>query len=80
MVLLRYTTAVSRADLIRDCLHQIRQWPGCETIKAIEIHDDPKGGFAVKITDYGTSRKRYADRAMLCVQRETQRRYHMKEE
>jgi hypothetical protein len=80
MVLLRYTTAVSRADLIRDCLHQIRQWPGCETIKAIEIHDDPKGGFAVKITDYGTSRKRYADRAMLCVQRETQRRHHLKEE
>jgi hypothetical protein len=80
MVLLRYTTAISRADLIRDCLNQIRQWPGCETIGAIEIHDDFKGGFVAKITNYGKSRKRHADRAMLCVQRETQRRYHMKQE
>jgi hypothetical protein len=80
MVLLRYTTAISRADLIRDCLNQIRQWPGCETIGAIEIIDDLKGGFAVEITDYGMSRKRAADRAMLCVQRETQRRHHLKEE
>jgi hypothetical protein len=80
MVLLRYTTAISRADLIRDCLHQIRQWPGCETIQAIEVSDDLRGSFAVKIVDYGFAKKRYADRAMLCVQRETQRRHHIKEE
>jgi hypothetical protein len=80
MMLLRYTTAISRADLVRDCLNQIRQWPGCETIAAIEIRGDPKGGFAVKIIDYGVSRKRHADRAMLCIQRETQRRHHLKEE
>jgi hypothetical protein len=80
MVLLRYTTAIGRADLMRDCLAQIRQWPGCETVKEIEIIGDSKGSFAVQIVDYGHSRKRYADRAMLCIQRETQRRYHMKTE
>jgi hypothetical protein len=80
MALLKHTTAISRVDLMRDCLDQIRQWPGCETIKEIGVLGDLQGGFTVHIIDYGRSKKRCADRAMLCVQRETQRRYHMKVE
>lgn len=74
---LRFTAAMSRGDLVRDCLTEIRGWPGCETVAAIGVFADAKSGFVVRILEYGSANKRLADRAALCVQREKVRRFHM---
>ena len=74
----RHTVGMSRADLMRDCLQQIRLWPGCETVEEIGVLAEPRGGFSVHVVNYGSAKKRVADRAIGCIRREKLRRYHLK--
>jgi hypothetical protein len=78
MGFLKHTAGISRANLTRDCLQQIRNWPGCETVETVGVLGDLGGGFSVRVIDYGMTNKRLADRAIRCVEREKQRRYHLK--
>lgn len=80
MGFLRHTVGISRADLIRDCLQQVRLWPGCESVEEIGVLAELRGGFSVHVIKYGAAKKRIADRAIGCVQREKLRRHHLKSE
>ena len=73
MAQLRFTIGVDRAVPIKDCLTEVGQWPGCETIKGIAVLGESGGSFMVKIIDYGFTKKRLADRVAGCVQREKRR-------
>jgi hypothetical protein len=74
----RYTIGISRADLIRDCIQELRLWPGCETVQGIAVLATAGGKFTAHVIDYGLAKKLLADRALRCVQREKQRHYHLK--
>jgi hypothetical protein len=74
----RFTVGISRADLTRDCLQQLRLWPGCETVQGIAVLGNVGGKFTVHVVDYGSAKKNLADRALRCIQREKQRRYHLR--
>jgi hypothetical protein len=76
----RFTIGISRADLTRDCIQQLRMWPGCETVQGIAVLGNADGKFTVHVVDYGLAKKKLADRALRCIQREKQRRFHLKEE
>jgi len=76
----RYTIGISRADLTRDCLRDLHLWPGCETVQGLAVLGNSGGKFTVHVVEYGTAKKRAADRALRCIQRETSRRFHLKEE
>jgi hypothetical protein len=76
----RWIQGISRRDLIRDCLHQLHLWPGCETVEGVAVLGDLGGKFSVHVTDYGLANKNLADRALRCIQREKSRRYHLKME
>jgi hypothetical protein len=39
---------------------------------------DLRGKFTVRVTKYGLAKKNIADRALRCIQREKQRRFHVK--
>jgi hypothetical protein len=74
------TTGLSYAALRKECLEAVRQWPGCSTIAGIQIiRDNTQRGFSVRVTLYGTADKKTADRAMVCVQREKRRHFHLSE-
>jgi len=74
------TVGLSYGALRKECLEAVRQWPGCETIGAIQIvRDKTPGGFTVRVTLYGKADKRIADRAINCVQREKRRLFHLKD-
>jgi hypothetical protein len=73
------TMAVTYNDLRRMCLEAVRQWPGCESITGIQIIRGASWKFAVRVTLYGTSEKRVADRAIRCVEREMSRHFHLLE-
>jgi hypothetical protein len=77
MGFLKHTVGISRSDLTRDCLQEIRLWPGCETVEETGVLGDLRGGFSVHVTNYGAARKTIADRAIRCIQREKLRRYHL---
>jgi hypothetical protein len=76
----RPTIGISREDLTRDCLQQLRIWPGCETVRSVAVLGDLRGKFTVHVIDCGLAKKSLADRALRYVQREKQRRYHLKME
>jgi len=78
MGFLKHTVEISRADLTRDCLQQLRLWPGCETVAGVAVLGDQRGRFTVHVVDYGASSKRIADRALRCIQREKLRRHHLR--
>jgi hypothetical protein len=78
MGFLKHTVGISRADLARDCLRDIRLWPGCETVEEIGILGDLSGGFSVHVIDYGAANKKLADRAIRCIAREKLRRHHLR--
>jgi hypothetical protein len=80
MAFQRYTIGISRADLTRDCLQQLRTWPGCETVEGIAVLVTGRGKFTVRVVEYGSAKKWTADRALGCIQREKLRHYHLKEE
>ena len=72
---------MSYGALRKECLEAVRQWPGCETVGAIQIiRDTTPGGFSVRVTLYGKAEKRIADRAIACVQREKSRQFHLTDE
>jgi hypothetical protein len=74
----RPTVGISRADLTRDCIQQLRMWPGCEAVEGIAVLAIADGRFTVHVVDYGSAKKRLSDRAVRCIQREQQRHYHLK--
>jgi hypothetical protein len=80
MGFVRHTIGISRADLTRDCLQQLRLWPGCETVEGLAVLGDLRGKFTVHVVEYGMAKKHLADRGLRCIQREKQRRYHLKME
>jgi hypothetical protein len=72
------TVGLSYGALRKQCLEAVRQWPGCETIGAIQIvRNKTPGAFSVRVTLYGTADKKTADRAISCVQREKRRLFHL---
>jgi hypothetical protein len=74
------TVGKSYADLRKDCLEAVRQWPGCETVSGIQIiRSNRRSGFSVRITLYGEADPSIADRAMVFVEREKRRRFHLVE-
>ena len=77
MGFMKHTIGINRADLTRDCLKEIRLWPGCETVEGIAILGSLADKFSVHVTDYGMTKKPLADRALRCIQREKQRRFHL---
>jgi len=74
------TIGIARADLTRECLKELRLWPGCETVEGLGILGDLDGGFSVHVIEYGGAKKKIADRAARCIQREKLRRYHLRME
>jgi hypothetical protein len=74
------TIGLAYAALRKECLDAVRQWPGCETVRGIQIiRDNQSGGFSVRVTLYGKADERIADRAAGCVQREKRRQFHLTE-
>lgn len=72
------TVGLDYLALRKECLHAVRQWPGCESIAGIQIlRGRGPATFSVKITLYGTADVKTADRAMACVQREKRRQFHL---
>jgi len=58
----RQTIGIGRADLTRDCLQQLRLWPGCETVEGLGVLGNSRGEFSVHVIDYGAAKKKLADR------------------
>jgi hypothetical protein len=74
------TVGVTYGDLRKQCLEAIRQWPGCETVSGIQIiRDNSPAGFSVRVTLYGEADRKIADRAMIYIEREKRRHYHLTE-
>jgi hypothetical protein len=74
------TVGLSYAALRKECLEAVRQWPGCATVSGIQIiRDNTPSGFSVRVTLYGSADEKTADRAMICVQREKRRHFHLTE-
>lgn len=73
------TSALSYADLRKQCLAAVRQWPGCEAVRGIQIIRESEGRFSVRVTLYGTADRKTADRAIRYVERETRRHFHLTE-
>jgi hypothetical protein len=47
-------------------------------VEEIGVLAEPRGGFSVHVVKYGAAKKRVADRAIGCIQREKLRRHHLK--
>jgi hypothetical protein len=75
MGFLKHTIGISRAGLTRDCLQAT---PALAGMRDRGVLGDLRGGFTVHVIDYGAARKKVADRAIRCIQREKLRRYHFK--
>jgi hypothetical protein len=74
------TVGLSYGALRKECLEALKQWPGCETVGAIQIiREKSPGSFTVRVTLYGQADRKTADRAMSFVQREKRRLYHLKD-
>jgi hypothetical protein len=80
MVFQRFTTGIIREDLTQECLRELRLWPGCETVEEVAILAHTGGKFAVSVVACGLAKKKNADRAIWCIQREKARRFHLKVE
>jgi hypothetical protein len=76
----RHTIAISRADLTRDCLQELRLWPGCEPVVSVAVLGDLRGRFTVHVIDYGLAKENIANRALRAIQREKLRRFHLRPE
>jgi hypothetical protein len=70
---------MSYANLRKECLGAIKQWPGCETVSGIQLVRENSGHFSVRITLYGAAKEKIANRAAGAVQREMRRRFHLAE-
>jgi hypothetical protein len=78
MGFMKHTIGISRADLTRDCLQELRLWPGCEAVEGVGVLGNARDRFTVHVIDYGAAKKHLADRALRCIQREKKRRFHLK--
>jgi hypothetical protein len=78
MGFVRSTAGITREDLTRDCLRELRLWPGCETVKGLAVLMNNDGKFTVHVAAYGLATKKNADRALRCIQREKARQFHLK--
>ena len=76
----RRLAVITREDLRQECLRELRLWPGCETVEDVAVLADTGGKFAVRVVAYGLAKKKNADRAVRCIQREKARRFHLKVE
>jgi hypothetical protein len=74
----RTAVEISRADLAQDCLREIQLWPGCETVEEVGVLADMRGSFSIHVISYGTAKKKLADQAVRCVQREKRRKYYLR--
>jgi hypothetical protein len=62
---------VRDGDLRKQCLEAIKQWPGCETVSGIQtIRNDTGSGFSGRVTLYGEANHKFANGAMIYIQRE----------
>jgi hypothetical protein len=66
--------------LTRDCLRDLRLWPGCETVEGVAVLADGRGKFTVHVVEYALTKKHIADRALRFIQREKLRHFHLKVE
>jgi hypothetical protein len=74
------TVGLSYGALRKEFIEAVRQWPGCETVGGIQIiRDNTPASFSVRVTLYGEADKKIADRAIICVQREKRRNFHLTE-
>jgi hypothetical protein len=80
MGFVKRTIAINRGDLARDCLQQLRLWPGCETVECVAVLGDLHGRFTLHVTHYGVAKNNMADRALRAIQREKIRHFHLKVE
>jgi hypothetical protein len=72
------TVGIRYGALRKECLDAVRLWPGCETVAGIQIiRNNTPAGFSVRVTLYGKTDVKTADRAMVCVQREKRRQYRL---
>ena len=71
-------TGVSREELTRDCLKDVRLWPGCETVDGIAVLADGRDKFTVHVVAYGQAKKHIADRAIRVIQRAKARHFYLK--
>jgi hypothetical protein len=71
------TSGMSYAALRKECLAAVRQWPGCESVRGIQIVREAEGRFSVRVTLYGTADKKIADRAIRYVERQMRRHFHL---
>jgi hypothetical protein len=55
---LRYTDVIDRASLTKDCLEEVRLWPGCETVHSVAILQDGTDNFLVRVISYGAAKKK----------------------
>ena len=78
MAFVKFTIGITRDDLTRECLRELRLWPGCETVEGLAVLADTGGKFTVHVTEYGLAKKRIADRALGCIQREKARHFRLK--
>jgi hypothetical protein len=76
----RYTIGITRENLTRVCLQELRLWPGCETVDGLAVLVEGRGKFTVHVVEYGLAKKKNADRAIRCIQREKSRHFHLKVE
>lgn len=79
MVAKTKTSGLTYADLRKRCMEAARQWPGCQTVSGIQIVRQNDGKFSIRVTLYGNTEKRLADRAMNAVEREMRRHFHLVE-
>jgi hypothetical protein len=74
------TVGLDYGALRKECMEAVRQWPGCETVGGIQIiRSNKPGGFSVRVTLYGKADKKSADRAIIYVQRQKRRHFHLTE-
>jgi hypothetical protein len=72
------TVGLSYGTLRKDCLDAVRLWPGCESVSGIQIiRNNTPAGFSVRVTLYGKANEKTADRAIICVEREMRRQFHL---
>jgi hypothetical protein len=76
----KFTIAIGRANLVRDCLAELRLWPACETVASVGVLAGERGKFTAHVIDYGLAKKKGADRALRCIQKEKARHFHLKTE
>jgi hypothetical protein len=74
----KYKAGITREDLTRECLRDLRLWPGCETVEGLAVLINDDGRFTVHVAEYGSAKKKDADRAVRCIPREKARHFHLK--